>query len=106
MAVAVGSRVVCVDVFDKPTTCQKVWNRLLSSFVFDALDVKPDGQASMADVERLLAAANEMKWEPSPAVGEGEELRAESENGDHASALQFEGATIHGNVLMAEPVNS
>src|SRR3990172_1414705 len=29
-AVAVGGKVVTIDLFDKPTTCGRVWNRLLS----------------------------------------------------------------------------
>lgn len=38
VAVAIGDRVVSVDVFDKPATCQKVWDRLLSGVFFDALE--------------------------------------------------------------------
>ena len=30
LAVAVGNKVVAVDLFDKATTCRKVWDRLLS----------------------------------------------------------------------------
>jgi len=36
VAVAVGPKVVCVDVFDKPATCQKAWDRLLSGCIVDA----------------------------------------------------------------------
>ena len=32
MAVAVGGTVVACDVFDKASTCKKVWGRLLSGF--------------------------------------------------------------------------
>src|SRR4051812_19163884 len=38
LAVAVGPQVVAVDVFDRPSTCQKVWARLLSGVVMDALE--------------------------------------------------------------------
>jgi hypothetical protein len=100
MAVAIGPRVTCIDVFDKPSTCEKVWNRLLSGYVFAVLGEKFDNYATAADVERLLASASEFQWQLSPAVGEGQEFRAESADG-YASALQFDGATIHGNVLVA-----
>jgi hypothetical protein len=100
MAVAIGGHVVSVDVFDKPETCQKVWDRLLSGVVFDALEAgETEQQASVADVERLLAASRELSWEQTQAVGEGEEYRASSEKGDHASALVFDGAVVHGSIL-------
>ena len=100
VAVAIGNRVVAIDLFDKPSTCQKVWNRLLSGVVFDALEAgKTDQPASVADVERLVAAAAELPWQPASAVGEGEEYRAESKRGDHASALALEAVMVHGSVV-------
>src|SRR5918912_1170042 len=55
MAVAVGPKLVSFDVFDKPATCQKVWDRLLSGFVLDALEARgAGGQAAKADVEKML----------------------------------------------------
>jgi hypothetical protein len=102
IAVAIGDRVVSVDLFDKPSTCRKVWDRLLSGIMFDALEAKPsDRNASVADVEQFLATADALPWERAEAVGEGEEYRAESKQGDHASALVFEGAVVHENVLTA-----
>ena len=80
LAVAIGGRVASVDFFDKPATCERVWDRLLSGMVFDALEAKKDDQtASTADVERLLA--EDFAWQPVPAVGEGSECRAESRQG-------------------------
>ena len=38
MAVVIGKQVVGCDLFDKPSTCRKVWDRLLSGLVFDALE--------------------------------------------------------------------
>jgi len=45
LAVAIGPEVVALDVFDKPATCQKVWDRLLTGFVMDALEAKPEAKA-------------------------------------------------------------
>ena len=39
-AVAVGGKVVACDLFDKPSTCEKVWKRLLSGVMLDALEAK------------------------------------------------------------------
>ena len=33
MAVGVGKQIVSVDVFDKPETCRRVWNRLLTGVI-------------------------------------------------------------------------
>jgi hypothetical protein len=102
IAVALGARVVSIDLFDKPSTCRKVWERLLSGILFDALEAEPsDPRASVADVEQLLATAGDLPWEQAEAVGEGEEYRAESKRGDHASALIFEGAVVHESILTA-----
>jgi hypothetical protein len=55
VAVAVGTKVVAMDLFDKPSTCAKVWDRLLSGVVLDALERTPTDQvAQRADVEGLL----------------------------------------------------
>jgi hypothetical protein len=102
VAVAIGEKVVVVDLFDKPSTCQKVWDRMLSGVVFDALEAgETDKFASAADVEQLVAAAGDLPWEQAEAVGEGEEYRAESKRGDHASALAFEETVVHGSVVAA-----
>jgi hypothetical protein len=56
IAVAVGPQVVAVDVFDRPSTCRKVWDRLLSGVVMDALQAgQPEPFAGPAYVEGLLA---------------------------------------------------
>src|SRR5207253_2303888 len=37
LAVAIGPQVVSLDLFDKPMTCQKVWERLLSGVMLEAV---------------------------------------------------------------------
>ncbi len=101
-AVAVGGKVVAIDLFDKPTTCGRVWNRLLSGAILDALEVQQaEKPADRSDVERALVGLRNLSWESAPSVGEGEEYRAESPNGDHASALVFDGTLVHGSVVCA-----
>jgi len=102
VAVAIGQRVVSIDLFDKASTCERVWKRILSGVAMEALvegEVKE--VASVADIEKLLAVVLELTWEQSPAVGDGEEYRAESQQGDHASALTFKETVVHGSVLSA-----
>ena len=102
VAVAVGGKMVTIDLFDKPTTCGKVWNRLLSGVILDALEVQRDEkQAERADVERALTGLSNLSWEPAEAIGEGKEYRVESPTGDHASALVFDDVLVHGSVVCA-----
>ncbi len=100
VAVAIGDRVVSIDLFDKPSTCQKVWNRMLTGVVFDALEAgQSDKVATVADVQQLVGTASQLDWEQADAIGEGEEYRAESDDGDHDTALAFDQTVVHGSVL-------
>jgi hypothetical protein len=102
VAVAVGKKVVALDLFDKPTTCQKVWNRLLTGFVLDALEAQSEqAEAGAADVEGVLQATSRMSWEKTEAVGEGEEYRAEVDEEIHGSALTFAELPVHLSVMVA-----
>jgi hypothetical protein len=102
LAVAVNGRLVSMDFFDKPSTCQQVWDRLLSGMVFDAIEAEQsDTGTSVADVEQLIATAAGLSWQPVDTVGEGTEHRAESSRGDHASALVMDNVIVHGNILAA-----
>jgi hypothetical protein len=102
VAVAVGMKIVALDLFDKPSTCAKVWDRLLSGVVMDALEARPADQvAQRSDVEGLLARLRNGAWEPAPAVGEGQEFRYDADAETHASALVCGGSVLHGSVAVA-----
>jgi hypothetical protein len=102
IAVAVGKKIVAVDLFDKLTTCRKVWDRLLTGYVLDALEADAEqGQADAADVERLLGTANALPWQKADPVGEGEEYRANQGEQIHASALTLHDAPVHVSVVVA-----
>jgi hypothetical protein len=102
LAVAIGKSVVALDIFDKPTTCKKVWDRLLSGFMMDALleDESINEEAGIDDVEKLLKRASDAKWESVEPVGEGEEYRTEFDH-ENGSVLVLEGKIVHGSVLTA-----
>jgi hypothetical protein len=102
VAGAVGKQVVVLDMFDKPETCRKVWDRLLSGVVMDALEEgEPEQRAEATDVEALLERLRGSSWEPAPAVGEGQEYRSASDEKTHASALVCDGSVLHGSVVVA-----
>jgi hypothetical protein len=101
LAVAVGPTLVAFDLFDKPATCRKVWDRLLSGYVMDALEVgKPERPAKIADVDALLARLAKAPWQEAPAVGEGREFRADAELETHVSALTFASCLLHGSAVV------
>jgi hypothetical protein len=102
VAVAVGKKVVALDLFDRPATCGRVWDRLLSGVVMDALEEsRSDQLAQASDVLALIARLQSRDWEPAPAVGLGQELRLDPDPATHASALLFEDSMLHGSVVVA-----
>jgi hypothetical protein len=102
LAVAVGGKVVSVDLFDKPSTCQKVWDRLLEGVALDALEAGTVKATADADqVRAMLTALQGASWQKAPAIGVGEELRADLEGDRHASALIREGTVVHGSLIAA-----
>ena len=101
VAVALGKKLVALDLFDKPATCQRVWERLLSGVLLDSLVASPsDEQPDIKDAETFLGEIKAASWNPSPSVGEGEEARAETESGVYASALYLAENLVHGSAAV------
>jgi hypothetical protein len=102
VAIALGKQIVALDVYDKPSTCRKVWDRLLTGVAMDALEAQPSDQvAQAADVLELLGRLRAASWKQTPAVGEGEEFRSDADAETRASALVFEESILHGSVAVA-----
>ena len=100
LAVAVGDKIVAVDLFDNPVTCRKVWKRLLSGFILDAVGLNAGTeQVTQPAVEDVLTALRNSSWKKVEPVGDGEEYRVRSEDGTQASALAFGDSLVHGSVL-------
>jgi hypothetical protein len=101
LAVAVGKKIVSVDIFDKPSTCQKVWDRLLTGMILDALEAGPsEERVEKTDAEKLLMTLRDLSWEQTPAVGVGDEFRYGGAD-QHASALVYDGSVVHGSLVLA-----
>lgn len=102
VAVALGNQIVCLDLFDKPSTCQKVWDRLLSGALLESLSPSSDDkQAGITDVESFIADLGAAPWESGTSAGEGQEFRRATENGVQASALCFDEHIVHGSAVAA-----
>jgi hypothetical protein len=104
LVVAIGSQIVAFDLFDKPATCRKVWDRLLSGVVMDALESgASESAAGAADVQAFLSQLRSAAWKSVPAAGQGEEFRADSIPSVHASSLTLGTSLIHGSAIAANP---
>jgi len=102
VAVALGKKVVCLDLFDKPSTCGKVWDRLLSGALLESFFPSTDEhQTDVADVETFIADLGTAPWQPASSAGEGQEFRSATEHGTQASALCFSERVVHGSAVAA-----
>jgi len=100
MAVALGDKIIGCDLFDKSSTCQKIWDRLLSGHVFGALETnKSNKETEVADIEEMIKTTSHAAWELAEPIGEGTEYRAEFDHGEHASVLTLDDSLVHGSVL-------
>lgn len=102
LAVGIGKRIVSVDLFDKPTTCRQVWNRLLTGVILDAVEAGPtEEQAEVAGVRESLSLLRNASWQRTAAVGAGEEYRFDSRDDQHATALALGDTVVHGSLITA-----
>lgn len=100
VAVAVGDRIVAIDVFDRPDTCEQVWDRVLSGAVLDALLAPTDvATATRGAVETVLETMWDAIWEPVETLGEGQEFRVTLGTA-HASTLCWHGVVVHESVVL------
>lgn len=100
LVVAVGGKIVSVDLFDAPETCQKVWPRIISGMALDAMEEKESPPVSPEEVNAALAGFQSEPWKQVPAAGAGEEHRSESPTW-HASLLTLDGTLVHGSLISA-----
>jgi hypothetical protein len=102
VVVALNGKVIALDLFDQPAICRKVWMRLISGLALNALESQPTAEpAKVEDVERLLRFLENAAWQQVPAVGEGKEVRAETETGQYASKLTLQGRLVHASIVAA-----
>jgi hypothetical protein len=91
----VSGRLLSVDLFDRPATCQRVWNRMLSGMVLDAVEAGTTGEPPEAGiVEQTVRGLGQLDWERVETVGLGEESRAKG-LGLLASMLAWDGVPVH-----------
>ena len=99
IAVAVHDRIVGIDLFDKPSTLEKLWDRLVVlGTTFDALDVRDAGgqrDGNGGSVRLYMERIRSMKWQEFATVGLGKLHRAVGDDGSLAAALVVDGKPLH-----------
>ena len=100
LAIAVGGKVVSVDLFDAPETCRKVWPRVIRGVVVDAMEEKSVTAVSADEVTAAVAGLQTEPWAPVAAAGAGEEQRSSSPKW-HGSVLTLNGNLVHGSLVTA-----
>jgi hypothetical protein len=98
LAVAVGGKIVSIDLFDAPETCRKVWPRVISGMVLDAMEEQGAASVTADDVRVALENLKTEPWQPTRAAGAGEEHRSESTSW-HGSVLALNGTIVHGSLV-------
>ncbi len=122
VAVAISDEIVGVDCFDRPTTMERLFPRLMQSYVLEALrwemqsgvqkadaaHEKPGGEevsaahrhvpATAREVRAFLKEVGSRQATPVPSLALGEDVRAEAPDWCGA-ALAHEGRILHGEVF-------
>lgn len=77
VAVAVGDKLVCVDVFSSSAMFKQMWPRLLESYVVDAISQTLSGSMTQDEVRAMLNQAAGATVTHQPTVGAGQLVRIE-----------------------------
>jgi hypothetical protein len=83
VVVAVGGKLVAVDLFDKPATLKSIWSRLVTGYAVDAAArAKKEGEKdkpfTAKGASTLMEHIGEIVCQPCPSVGIGEDWRFEA----------------------------
>ena len=99
IAVAINGRPVGIDLFDRPESLRKIWERLVVlGLTFEALDLRdaePQGDNDGEPVRLYMTALRERRWNQVATVGLGESCRARGGDGSLAAALVVDGTLLH-----------
>jgi hypothetical protein len=98
IAVALGGKVVGIDIFDKAATLERLWDRLLQGIALDAL-ADTGCRAIGSDVAVKLYALRSVRWHRADPVGLGEAYTAQDDD-TLATALVMDDMLIHLGVSM------
>lgn len=91
----VGGEPICLDVFDRATTLERMWRGLVGSYLTDALLGKPgDAGDEVARAEKWLAALSKGQATEHAAVGLGQTVEVTADAGT-VTALVADETVVH-----------
>jgi hypothetical protein len=93
VCVTTGSRVICVDIFANNTLLMKYWNKLLKSYIMDAIH-ETKSTIHMDEVRRLLNAVTHAQYISIGTPGLGNLFKIETDFGK-GSALTHQKNLVH-----------
>ncbi len=93
VVVTTGNRIICVDIFANNELLSKLWDKLLKSYVMDAL-CGEKSSVNKEEVKEFIATIVDSKIISTNGVGIGETVEIESNVGK-GSALVYENAIVH-----------
>jgi hypothetical protein len=101
VAATFGDKLVALDVFGDDDLFERLYNKLLQSYVVDVLGDAWHGTASPDDVKKWLVAAKNASWEKgsTDGVGLGLEFKEPPLSG---SALLYKEMVVHSDVFVAD----
>ncbi len=102
VAVFINNRFVCLDLFDRPETLSRLWEKLLRSYAMDALEAREEkATAGDPDPQAVLDAIAGSKCNTYSSVGLGSDLRLAG-SGIVGAGLALGQALLHFSVFADE----
>ena len=99
IVVVMHGKTIGIDLFDKPDSLQKVWDRLVVlGLTLDARDVRDDDRHADGITKAVgvyMESVRKLRWHQESTVGMGEMCRATGDYGSLATALVVDGIPIH-----------
>ncbi len=89
-----SGKILGMDVFDRASTFEKQWRKLLNSYAIEALTSDGEGYVDTDDVREFLQSLGGSKMEVFDPPGLGDDVRITGEN-SVGSALVVDGTVLH-----------
>ncbi len=96
VVVAIGEKIWCVDVFDKPSSLSKLWGKLSTAYAMDALEEEKEKPKapSVDEARQFVEQASSARLEPYDSAGLGSDVRIEGDD-VIGSALVYNDKVLH-----------
>lgn len=92
--VAVGNRIVCMDIFGSHELFQDMWDKLLRSYVVDALSEPELGRLERREAEQFMRTLDDADLQRRSTPGSGQLYRIRATEGE-GSGLVFHEQVVH-----------